>query len=98
MAQYYELAASDVHVNNYVILQKAAAGFCDKSTVLLILVLTHHGNKLLRIAVHTTDLGQAIQSKQARICEIDSNSKIQSYFRFGTTPKCFQKSRAKEGI
>ena len=60
MAQYYELAASDVHVNNYVILQKAAAGFCDKSTVLLILVLTHHGNKLLRIAVHTTDLGHTI--------------------------------------
>ena len=94
MAQYYELAASDVHVNNYVVLQELAAGFCDKSTVLLILVLTHHGNNLLRIATRQTWAKLSNQNKPE--IEIDSNSKIQSSFRCRKTQNCFENQELKK--
>ena len=95
MAQYYELAASDVHVNNYVVLQELAAGFCDKSTVLLILVLTHHGNNLLRIATRQTWAKLSNQNKPEFVKSIQI-PKFKVVFVVGKHRIALKNQRAKE--
>ena len=53
-AEYYTPATSDVYAFDYALLQAPAAGLCSNTTQLLVFVLSHHNNKVRRMATRNT--------------------------------------------